>query len=171
MLEYATTIRHITNAPIDVHLMVKEPKSVIDDYIDLNPSYITIHFEAFEDKDELLNTISYIKQNGCKVGLSIKPNTPIENIYEYLDKVNLVLIMTVEPGYGGQKLIDSTIQKIKTLKEYITKNDLDCFIEADGGINLDNIKTLEEAGIDIAVVGSAIINSDNMKEMIKQLKK
>lgn len=170
MLEYATTIKHISNTPIDVHLMVKQPKSQIDNYIDLNPNYITIHYEAFEDNTELLNSLSYIKQNGIKVGLSIKPNTRIEDIYEYLDKVNLVLIMTVEPGYGGQTLIEGTIEKIRNLKKYVSQKDLECFIEADGGINLGNIKALEEAGVDIAVVGSAIINSDNMKETIKCLK-
>ena len=171
MIEYATTIKHISNIPLDVHLMVKHTKEQIEQYIALNPAYITIHYEAFENEQKLNNIISYIKQNGCKVGISIKPDTPIEKVYNYLNKISLILVMTVEPGYGGQKLIESTIPKIRELKKYIEQNNLECFIEADGGINQDNIKQLQEAGVDIAVVGSAIINSNNMKETIAKLKR
>lgn len=170
MLDYATTIRHISNTPLDVHLMVNKPREQIEEYIDLNPSYITVHYEAFKDEKQLEDTLLYIKQNGCRAGISIKPDTPIEKIYSYLEKISLVLVMTVEPGYGGQKLIETTIPKISKLKEYIEENQLDCFVEADGGINLDNIEQLKEAGVDIAVVGSAIIHSDNMKETIQRMK-
>lgn len=170
MLEYATTIKHISNIPLDVHLMVNKPREQIEDYIDLKPTYITVHYEAFEKEKQLEDTLLYIKQNGCRAGISIKPDTPVEKLYPYLEKISLVLVMTVEPGYGGQKLIDTTIPKIKKLKTYIEENKLECFIEADGGINLENIEKLNEAGIDIAVVGSAIINSNNMKETIQKMK-
>ena len=170
MLEYATTIKHISNIPLDVHLMVNKPREQIEDYIDLKPTYITVHYEAFEKEKQLEDTLLYIKQNGCRAGISIKPDTSVEKIYPYLEKISLVLVMTVEPGYGGQKLIETTIPKIKKLKTYIEENKLECFIEADGGINLENIEKLNEAGIDIAVVGSAIINSNNMKETIQKMK-
>ena len=170
MLEYATTIKHISNIPLDVHLMVDKPREQIEDYIDLKPTYITVHYEAFEKEKQLEDTLLYIKQNGCRAGISIKPDTSVEKIYPYLEKISLVLVMTVEPGYGGQKLIETTIPKIKKLKTYIEENKLECFIEADGGINLENIEKLKEAGIDIAVVGSAIINSNNMKETIQEMK-
>ena len=170
MLEYATTIKHISNIPLDVHLMVDKPREQIEDYIDLKPTYITVHYEAFEKEKQLEDTLLYIKQNGCRAGISIKPDTSVEKIYPYLEKISLVLVMTVEPGYGGQKLIETTIPKIKKLKTYIEENKLECFIEADGGINLENIEKLNEAGIDIAVVGSAIINSNNMKETIQKMK-
>ena len=170
MLEYATTIKHISNIPLDVHLMVNKPREQIEDYIDLKPTYITVHYEAFEKEKQLEDTLLYIKQNGCRAGISIKPDTPVEKLYPYLEKISLVLVMTVEPGYGGQKLIDTTIPKISKLKTYIEENKLECFIEADGGINLENIEKLKEAGIDIAVVGSAIINSNNMKETIQKMK-
>ena len=170
MLEYATTIKHISNIPLDVHLMVDKPREQIEDYIDLKPTYITVHYEAFKEEKQLEDTLLYIKQNGCRAGISIKPDTSVEKIYPYLEKISLVLVMTVEPGYGGQKLIETTIPKIKKLKTYIEENKLECFIEADGGINLENIEKLNEAGIDIAVVGSAIINSNNMKETIQHIK-
>ena len=170
MLEYATTIKHISNIPLDVHLMVDKPREQIEDYIDLKPTYITVHYEAFKEEKQLEDTLLYIKQNGCRAGISIKPDTSVEKIYPYLEKISLVLVMTVEPGYGGQKLIETTIPKIKKLKTYIEENKLECFIEADGGINLENIEKLKEAGIDIAVVGSAMISSNNMKETIQKMK-
>lgn len=171
MIEYASNIKNICNTPLDVHLMVKEVKKYIDEYIDLDPSYITIHKESFNTKEEMNDIIKYIKEQGIKVGVSIKPNTPIDEIYNILDQVHLVLVMTVEPGYGGQSLILETMDKIKKLNEYRLNNNLDFYIEADGGINTNNIDVLKEAGIDIAVCGSAIVNSENIKETIKLLKK
>ncbi len=170
MLEYATTIKHISNIPLDIHLMVKKPIEQIKKYIPLNPTYITIHYESFKNEKELEDTLLYIKQNGCRAGISIKPNTPVEKIYSYLGKISLILVMTVEPGYGGQELITNTISKIDKLSNYIKENKLNCYIEADGGINLNNINQLKSSGLDIAVVGSAIINSNHMKETIAKMK-
>ena len=171
MLKYAENIKQISNLPLDVHLMVKDVDNFIEQYIPLMPSFITVHYEVFENKEDLLKVINKIKQNGIKCGLSIKPNTKIEEIYEYLPYIHMCLIMTVEPGKGGQKLIPETIEKIDKLKKYITKNNIDIYIEADGGINLDTIEDLKQAGIDIAVVGNAIIKSDNFKNTIDNLKK
>lgn len=171
MLKYAENIKQISNLPLDVHLMVKDVDNFIEQYIPLMPSFITVHYEVFENKEDLLKVINKIKQNGIKCGLSIKPNTKIEEIYEYLPYIHMCLIMTVEPGKGGQKLIPETIEKIDKLKKYITQNNIDIYIEADGGINLDTIEDLKQAGIDIAVVGNAIIKSDNFKNTIDNLKK
>jgi len=170
MHEYCSNIKQISSLPLDVHLMVKDVKSYIDSFVPYEPNIITFHLEACKDKDEVLELIQYIKENNIKAGISIKPNTKIEEIYEYLSLVHLVLIMTVEPGYGGQKLIPEIIDKVKGLKEYIDKNDIDIDIEVDGGINLENKEILKDAGANIIVAGSAIVNSENYKEVIDKIK-
>ena len=170
MTEYSEYLNSITNIPLDVHLMVEDVISFIKSFIIFEPRNITIHYEAAKDKKELLDWISYIKENNSKAGISIKPNTNVEEIYDILPYIHTVLIMTVEPGEGGQDLLLETIQKIRKIKEYIDKNSLDVDIEADGGINLNNIEELKDAGCDIAVVGTGIINSDNYKETIGRMK-
>ena len=167
MDESIQTLNHITNTPLDIHLMVEEPASFVEKYLIFNPLFITVHAESTEYK----KAIDLIKSGGVKAGISIKPNTPIEFIIPLLPYINLVLVMTVEPGHGGQKLIPETIDKIKDLYEYREKNKLDYYIEADGGIGLNTIELVKEAGIDIAVCGTAIVNSNNIKETIKELKK
>lgn len=170
MHEYSSNIKQISNLPLDVHLMVEDVKSYIDSFIPYDPNIITFHLEACKDKEEVLELIKYIKENNIKAGISIKPNTKIEDIYEYLPFIHLVLIMTVEPGYGGQKLIPETIDKVKALKEYIDKNNIDIDIEVDGGINLENKEILKEAGANIIVAGSAIVNAEDYKEIIEKIK-
>ena len=171
MLEYSEYIKQISNIPLDVHLMVKDVKEFVDSFICVNPDRITFHIEALKEKEEAINIIKYIKDNNIKVGIAIKPETKIEELYEYLPFIHMALIMTVEPGKGGQKLIESTIEKIKDLKKYIDDNDLEVDIEADGGINLDNIEKVKDAGCDIVVSGTAIINNKNYKETIAKMKK
>ena len=170
MTKYSEYLNNITNIPLDVHLMVSDIMSFIKSFMAFNPRNITIHYESAKNKEELMNWIKYIKENNSKVGISIKPKTNIEEIYDILPYIHTVLIMTVEPGEGGQKLILETIQKIKDLKQYIVKNNLEVDIEADGGINLENVSLLKEAGCDIVVAGTCIIQSDNFKETIKKLK-
>jgi len=170
MLEYSSYIKRISNLPIDVHLMVEDVKKGIEEFSAVEPNIITFHLEACKNKEEVLDLIKYIKENNIKVGISIKPNTKVEEILEYLPYIHLVLIMTVEPGYGGQKLIPGTIEKVKELKKYIDKNDIDIDIEVDGGINLENKETLKEAGANIIVAGSSIINSENFEETIRKIK-
>jgi ribulose-phosphate 3-epimerase len=171
MYNYANSIKHISNIPLDVHLMVENVQEYIEQYLELKPHFITIHYEAFKDKKEIKKTLQYLKENDIQCGLSIKPKTKIEEIYEFLPQLSLFLMMTVEPGKGGQKLIPETIEKIRKLKEYIYQNNLETFIEADGGINTENAAILKDAGVDIMVVGSCIINSDDYKKTIKELKK
>jgi len=170
MHEHSNNIKQISNIPLDVHLMVEDIKTYIDSFIPYNPNIITFHLEACKDKKQVLELIKYIKENNIKVGISIKPNTKVEEILEYLSVVHLVLIMTVEPGYGGQKLIPETIDKVKELKQYIDKNNIDIDIEVDGGINLENKEILKEAGTNIIVAGSAIINAKHYKEVIEKIK-
>ena len=170
MQEYCNSIKQISNLPLDVHLMVENIKEYIDLFIPYEPNIITFHIEACRDKEEVLSLIKYIKENGIKAGISIKPNTKIEEIFEYLPLVHLVLAMTVEPGYGGQKLIPETIEKVKALKDYISKENIEIDIEVDGGINLENKEDLKESGANILVVGSTIINSKDYKEVIEDLK-
>ena len=171
MYDYANSIKHISNIPLDVHLMVENVQEYIEQYLELKPHFITIHYEAFKDKKEIKKTLQYLKKNDIQCGISIKPKTKIEEIYEFLPQLSLFLMMTVEPGKGGQKLIPETIEKIRKLKEYIYQNNLETFIEADGGINTENAAILKDAGVDIMVVGSCIINSDDYKKTIKELKK
>lgn len=169
MKVYSDNLKNITNIPLDVHLMVENVKQYVDIFSPNEPDMISFHIEAAKNKEEVIDLIKYIKQY-TKVGIAINPNTSIENIYEYLPLVHKVLLMTVEPGEGGQSLIVETIDKIKELKEYIVSNNLDTEIEADGGINMNNIKSLKDAGIDVAVVGTYLINSKDYKYTINKLK-
>ena len=170
MTEYSEYLNTITNVPLDVHLMVEDVLSFIKSFMIFEPRNIIIHYESAKTKEELLEWIEFIKKNNCKVGISIKPNTKVEDIFELLPLIHTVLIMTVEPGKGGQTLIEGTIDKIRKLKEYIEKENLEVDIEADGGINTNNISNLADAGVDIAVVGTYLINSKDYKETINQLK-
>ena len=167
---YAEYLNQITNIPMDVHLMVTNIKEYIDSYNIFNPNIITFHLEACKSDEEVEKYIEYIKENNCKVGLSIKPETPVEKIYKFLPKINLVLVMTVEPGSGGQKFIEYTENKIVNLKNKIEELKLDTLIEVDGGINLETKEIVKQAGADIAVVGSAIINSKDFRYTISKLK-
>ena len=170
MLEYCEYLNNIARTPIDVHLMVKDVKNFIDSYLIFNPNIITFHYEACTDENELMQLIKYIKEKGRRVGISIKPNTNVNKLYNILPYIHLVLVMSVEPGEGGQAFIETSLDKIKELKEYREKEDLDFDIEVDGGIKVENADKIIEAGADILVAGTAIINSKNYKETIKLLK-
>lgn len=170
MLTYSEYIKQISNIPLDVHLMVEDVENFIKSYSILEPSIITFHLEACKSKEEIFKLIGDIKECGSKVGISIKPNTDIEKVKEFLPYIHICLIMTVEPGEGGQKLIPSTINKIQLLKKYIEKNNLETYIEADGGINLENIEILKKSGVDIIVSGSAIVNAENERDIILKMK-
>lgn len=170
MYEYSNIIKQISNLPLDVHLMVEDIKPHIEKYIPLEPSIITFHYEACKNKEGVLELINYIKQNNIKPAISIKPNTSIDKIKEFLPLLHMILVMTVEPGKGGQKLIPETLEKVRKLKKYIEENNLDTYIEVDGGINKSTINNAKKAGIDIAVAGSAIISAENFKSAIEELK-
>lgn len=155
-------LEKISTKPLDIHLMVENPETYINKLQNKNIEYITIHIEINKNIDDIINKI---KSLGYKVGISIKPNTTIETIIPYLDKIDLVLIMSVEPGFGGQKFIPNSLNKakeIRNLNQNIT-------IEIDGGINNDNIDEIKKY-VDIAVVGSYITNNDNYDQAINNLK-
>ncbi|MBE5819544.1 MAG: ribulose-phosphate 3-epimerase [Clostridiales bacterium] len=170
MFEYTNTIKQISNIPLDVHFMVEDIQSNIDKYIPFNPSIITFHYEACKDDEEVIKFINYIKENNIKPAISIKPNTSIEEIKKFLQLLHMVLIMTVEPGKGGQKLIPETVEKVKELKAYLKENNLDTYIEVDGGVNKETANLVKEAGADILVSGSAIISADDFKKAIEEMK-
>lgn len=134
------------------------------------PNIITFQIEAVKSKEEIKKLIDYIKKSNIKVGIALKPNTNIEEVYEFLPYIHMCLVMTVEPGLGGQKLIHETLDKVRTLKKYIDENNLDIDIEADGGIKEDNISEVKIAGANIFVVGTAIVKSDNMESTIDTMR-
>ena len=171
MLENASYIRRISNLPLDVHLMVEDVKTAINDFLAAEPNIITFHLEACKSKEEVYELIKYIKENNCRVGISVKPNTNIEEVYEFLPYIHMCLVMTVEPGKGGQTLLTDMVNKIEQLKKYIEENNLEIDIEADGGINLKTAPEVKKAGANILVAGTAIIMAKDFKIIIDELKK
>ena len=171
MLNLSSYIKRISNLPMDVHLMVEDVKKGINDFSSIEPNIITFHLEACKDENEVFEYINLIKENNSKVGISVKPDTPIEKIYKYLPYVHMCLVMTVEPGKGGQTLLSEMIEKIETLKKYIEENNLEIDIEADGGINLNTCEAVKNAGANILVSGTAILMAKDYKEIIDELKK
>lgn len=171
MLEYAAYIKRISSLPLDVHLMVEDIKQGINDFIGVEPNIITFHLEACKDEQEVMEMINLIKDTHCKVGISVKPNTPIEQVYKFLPYVHVCLVMTVEPGKGGQTLLVDMVEKIATLKKYIEENNLEIDIEADGGINLRTADNVKQAGANMLVAGTAILTANDYKVIIDELKK
>lgn len=171
MRQYTEYIKQVANTKIEVHLMVENVEMYVKSYIDMGVNSIIFHIESLKNEKEILKLISYIKQNGLQVGLSLEPKTPIEKIYSYLPYIHKVLVMSVEPGKGGQKFIEETTQKIHKLNVFSYENGYDIDIEVDGGINNNTAKDVIEAGANILVAGSYIINSKDYKEAIKNLKK
>lgn len=154
----------------DVHLMINEPRKHIKDYAKAGANYLTFHFEAVDSADEINAIIDEIHANNMKAGISVKPNTEVSKIYPFLNKIDMVLIMTVEPGKGRQKLIGKTIDKIKELKTYLDENKLtNVLIEVDGGINDETFKACYEAGANVFVCGSFIFDTDNIQERLDKL--
>ena len=170
MLEYSTYIRRISNLPMDIHLMVKDVETGIEVFSAVEPNIITFHLEACENKEEVMKYITLIKEKGSRVGIAIKPETPIEQVYEYLPYIHTCLVMTVEPGKGGQTLITDMIAKISELKLYTERKNIDIDIEADGGINLKTATRVKRAGANVLVAGTAILMASDYKVIIDELK-
>lgn len=161
------SINHF-NITYDVHLMISDPDKYAIDFAKAGADYITFHYEAVENP---INTIKTIKQMGVKVGISIKPQTNVEVLDDLLPLVDMVLVMSVEPGFGGQKFIPNALEKIKYLHQQKKKFNLNFLIEVDGGINLDTARQSVEAGAEVLVAGSYIFGSKNIKETIEGLMK
>ena len=162
------TVRKYTDKPFDVHLMISDPLKYADDFADAGADIITFHVECDSDINE---TIDKIRSRGVKPGLVIKPNTPASSVFPYLDKIDLVLIMTVEPGFGGQSFMADMLPKVKEIKDECKKRGIDMIIEADGGIGDATIQQCTDAGIDVCVAGTAVFKAENAKETIERLQK
>ncbi len=161
-----SAIRKHSNMVFDVHLMIDRPERYIDDFVKAGADIITIHIES---TDKVLETLRYIRSKGLKAAISVKPNTPIEEAFFYLCELDMVLIMTVEPGFGGQKLIPETLAKIKALKKYCDENNYSIDIEVDGGIGPDNVGLLTSNGANIIVAGSAVFKAADYSKVISKM--
>ena len=156
--------RETTNLILDTHLMVEDPQNWIDDFSLSN--VITFHIEAV-NSDTAEKIIENLKERDIKVGIAIKPNTPVEEIMPYIEKIDVVLVMLVEPGFGGQKMIEACLDKVRAIHEL--KPDID--IEVDGGVKLENVQKAKDAGANIIVAGTAIFNSEDKRFVISEMKK
>lgn len=155
---------------LDVHLMVNEPTDDIPKYVEAGANIITVHYEAFENKEDLVNVIDYIKSTDTLAGISIKPNTPFKDVRSFAFNCDVVMVMGVEPGRSGQALMPEMIEKVKEINKFREENNLRFRIEIDGGVNAENAQTLIDAGCDILVSGSYVYNSKDRKAAIKTLK-
>lgn len=160
------TVRKYTDKPFDVHLMISAPLKYADDFADAGADIITFHVECDSDIDK---TIDKIRSRGVKPGLVIKPNTPASAVFPYLDKIDLVLVMTVEPGFGGQSFMADMLPKVKEIKDECNRRGIEMLIEADGGIGEATIEQAANAGIDVCVAGTAVFKAENAKEAIAKL--
>jgi len=152
----------------DVHLMISDPYKYVEPFVKAKADILTFHLEALENKEKVIELIEYIHSFNVKAGISVKPNTKVEELIPFLDKVDLVLVMSVEPGYGGQKFMDSCLPKIKFLSEYKKEHAYSYLIEVDGGINNETVKLVKEAGVEVVVAGSYVTNG-NIVERCKSL--
>lgn len=161
------TIRSYTDVPFDVHLMISEPLKYIDDFVSAGADIITFHIES---DSNIQQTIDKIKSNGKKAGLVIKPNTPASTVFPYLKDLYMVLIMTVEPGFGGQSFMADMLPKVSEIKEKAKTENPRLLIEVDGGIAEDTIGQVAKAGVDICVAGTAVFKAEDSKKAIEKLK-
>ena len=153
----------------DVHIMISEPLRYAEEFIFAGADFLTFHLEACKDENEVIKVIDKIHKAGGKVGISIKPKTKVEDVLPFLKDIELVLVMSVEPGFGGQKFMPESLDKVKVLRKYIDDNKLNCLIEIDGGINDETGKLAIEAGCDVLVAGSYLFGHDDIKERIERL--
>lgn len=161
-------VRSVTTLPLDIHLMILEPDHLIPEFVKYGADIVTVHLEVCP---HLHRTIQRIKHLGAKAGVSINPATPVSAVEEILDEVDLLLIMSVNPGFGGQAFIPKVVDKIKMARKMVSQRDLKTFLEVDGGIKASNVKQISEAGADILVVGSAIFESGDYTKAVQQLRK
>jgi len=156
-----------TQKPLDVHLMIVKPERYIKTFADLGSNILTVHYEACT---HLHRTIQEIKDNGMKAGVAINPHTKVDLLSDIISDIDLVCLMSVNPGFGGQSFIESTYRKVSRLKKIITKGNSNCKIEIDGGVSDKNVKKLLEKGADVLVAGNHVFKSDNPTETIAKLK-
>lgn len=165
------SVRKVTDLFLDVHLMIMDPDRYIDDFVRCGADLITVHYEACKD---VKKTIQLIRDKGVKVGVSIKPNTPNSVLVDILDQIDMVLLMTVEPGFGGQAYIPSSTEKIKEMRKMLDERGLDTHLQVDGGIKKNNVQMVLDAGANVAVAGSAVFLGDieqNVKDFLEIMNK
>lgn len=161
------SLRKATSGFLDVHLMISQPEKYLDAFAKAGADLLNVHVEAEGDMAAMLK---HIRELGIKSALTIKPNTPAEAVFPYLPLCDMILVMSVEPGFGGQKFMPSALPKLQTLKAEIARQGLNCLLEIDGGINLDNAKEAADAGADVLVAGSAVFGAENVEETVKAFK-
>lgn len=161
--------KQINQKPLDAHLMIVNPEKYIEGFRKAGADLINIHYEACKDKD-IISILKEIKDLGARPALAINPDTPVDKIYDYAEYIDMVLVMSVFPGFGGQKFIETTYDRVKDLKQFFIQNKLNTLIQVDGGVSLDNISKLSASGVDVMVVGSVIFKSENPKQTISELK-
>ena len=161
------TIRQLTKKPLDVHLMIVQPEKYITEFINLGSNIITVHIEATNNLNQIINKIH---ESSLKSGIAINPKTPISDLKEYINKVDLICLMGVNPGFAGQKFIESTHERLQELKHLIISSGSSALIEVDGGVNKENYQKLKSNGADVLVAGSYIFNSPNYNIAIDNLK-
>jgi ribulose-phosphate 3-epimerase len=166
-LPVVARLQQVSKVPLDVHLMIENPESWVGKYAATGASSITFHLEAAKDPSAC---VAAIKENGAKVGISISPGTPFSEVRDYLTVVDMLLVMTVEPGFGGQGLIDSVVPKIKEAKDFMLSQGLSTSLQVDGGVGTQNIVMLATAGADTFVAGSAVFSASNRNERIDELR-
>jgi len=160
-------IRKYSSLPFDVHLMITDPADYVEDFINAGADSITIHLECDSDIEK---TLSLIKEKGCKAAISVKPKTPAEAVFKYLDKVSMVLVMTVEPGFGGQSFMEDMMPKVRAIKDEIDRRGLDVSIQVDGGISEKTISIAAGNGADIFVSGNALFKAEDTAAEIEKFK-
>lgn len=160
-------VSKIAKKPLDVHLMIVHPENYIQEVKDAGAYMMTVHYEV---SPHLHRTVGAIKEAGMKAGVTLNPHTPISLLEDIVQDVDMVLLMSVNPGFGGQKFIQNSLRKISELKEMILRKNISTLIEVDGGVNIDNVRTLVDAGADVLVAGSAVFGDSNPTEMIKRMK-
>ena len=166
--DVVATVNKITDKPLDVHLMIDNPENFIEKFSSAGADYISVHFE---NNNHLHRLIQSIKSFKVKAGIVINPATPVKFLNDIISHVDFVLVMSVNPGFGGQKFIENTYDKIINLKKLISEKNKNCLIEIDGGVGLDNIKALSDAGADMFVCGASVFKSNNKADTVREMKK
>ena len=165
------SIKGKVNMVFDVHLMISDPKKYAIEFIKNGADYIVFHYEALSSDEEILELINFVHANNTKVGISVKPNTDVKVLDPYLDLIDMALVMSVEPGFGGQSFMTNSLDKIKYLKNKKEENDYKYLIEVDGGVNEKTALLVKEAGVEVIVAGTYVFKSSDRKATIESLKK
>lgn len=160
-------LQHITDKPLDVHLMIVQPEKFVDEVAAMGAYMMNVHYEACT---HLNRVVQAIKAKGMKAGVTLNPHTPVALLDDIIEELDMVLLMSVNPGFGGQKFINNTLSKVDNLKNLIIQKNIETLIQVDGGVDLETGKLLVDAGADVLVAGSFVFSSENPKERIHQLK-